>query len=274
MTINLDLIIETDDDSVDMKAGLTSMQGVSDAVRCIAESVLTEKVPERQTSKSSVRTSLKKSFKGSYGHIFTVDLYDEELKKRLNKIGGAAFIELIGHFLDESLYRESRQLSLKAQKVLDGLGETADQIVQQLRVSALENIHEVSTKFDNDIRIRHRISRNEQTEIARFDRNSAKVLQAKQSDEKIDLTVVITRLNIHTGNGRLQIEGENETVPFGFGIGYREVSVKAKKLFSENLDHNNGLEKDKWKYLKIAVSPIKLKDGRVIKYIVKAFYEN
>jgi len=274
MTINLDLVIETNDDSVDMKAGLTSMQGVSDAVRCIAESVLMEKVPERMTSKSNVRTSLKRSFKGSYGHIFTLDLHDAELQKKLNKIGRAAFVELIGYFISESLYRESNTLSLRAQNVLDGLGETANQIVQQLRVSSLENIHDISAKFNHDIKIRHRINREEQTVIAKFDRNSAKVLQAKQSDEKFDLTVVITRLNIHTGNGRLQIEGEYETVAFGFGIGYKEVSVKAKKLFSENLDHNNGLEKDKWRYLKIVVSPIKLKDGRVVKYIVKGFYEN
>ncbi|HEY6436915.1 MAG TPA: hypothetical protein VIY47_10005, partial [Ignavibacteriaceae bacterium] len=273
-TINLDLVIETDNDSVDMKAGLTSMQGVSDAVRCIAESVLTDKVPERKTSKSNVRTSLKKSFKGSYGHIFSLDLYDAELQKKLNEIGSSAFVELIGYFLSESLYRESNPLTFKAQKVLDGLGETADQIVQQLRISALENIHEISTKFNHDIQIRHRVSRDKQTIIANFDCNSAKVLQAKQSDEKLDLTVVITRLNIHTGNGRLQIEGEDETVAFGFGNVYKEVSVKAKKIFSENLDHNNGLEKNKWKYLKISVSPIKLKDGRVVKYIVRGFYEN
>lgn len=274
MTINLDLVIETDDDSVDMKAGLTSMQGVSDVVRCIAESVLTEKVPERKTSKSNVRTSLKRSFKGSYGHIFTLDLHDIELKKKLNKIGQPAFVELIEYFISESLYRESNQLSLNAQRVLDELGETANKIVQQLRVSSLDNIHEISKKFDKNITIRHRTSQDKQTVIAKFDRDSAKALQAKQSDEKFDLTVVITRLNIHTGNGRLQIKGADETVAFGFGIGYKEVSVIAKKLFSENLDHNNGLEKGKWKYLNIVASPIKLKDNRVIKYIVKGYHEN
>lgn len=274
MTINLDLVIETNDDSIDMKSGLTSMQGISDAVRCITESVLTEKVPERKTSKSNVRTSLKKSFKGSYGHIFSVDVHDAELQKKLNKIGRSEFIELIGYFLSESLYRESNPLTFKAQNVLDDLGDTADQIVKQLRVSALENIHEISTKFDHNIQIRYRVSRDKQTVIAKFDRNSAKVLQAKQSDDELDLTVVITRLNIHTGNGRLQIEGEDETVAFGFGTQYREVNVKAKKIFSENLNYNNGLEKDKWKYLKISASQIKLKDDRVVKYIVKRFYEN
>ena len=208
MSINFDIVIATEDNSVDMKAGLSSMQGVSDAVRCIAESVLTEKVPERQTSKSSVRTSLKQSFKGSYGQIFSLEIYDEELERRLKKIGKATFIELVSHFISESLYRESNQLTDKAQKILNGLGDTADQIVTQLRVSALENIHKVSTKFNHDIRIRHRISRGHQNVIASFDRDSAKVLQAKQSDKQIEKAVVITRLNIHTGNGRLQIKGQ------------------------------------------------------------------
>ncbi len=59
MTIYFDLVIETEDDSVDMKAGLVSMQGVSDAVRCVAELILTEKVPERQSSKSKVSITMK-----------------------------------------------------------------------------------------------------------------------------------------------------------------------------------------------------------------------
>lgn len=273
MSINFDIVIATEDHSVDMKAGLSSMQGVSDAVRCIAESILTEKVPERQTSKSNVRTSLKQSFKGSYGHIFSLDIYDAELQKKLNKIGRTTFVELISYFISESLYRDSKQPTDKAQKILNDLGDTANQIVMQLRVSALENIHEVSKKFNHDIRIRHRISPNHQNVIANFDRESAEVLQAKQSNKQIELKVVITRLNIHTGNGRLQIEGENETIAFGFEIGYKEVNVNAKKVLSENLNYNNGLKQDKWKYLRVSASPVELKDGRVVKYIVKGFYE-
>jgi hypothetical protein len=269
MAINLDLVIESEDGSVDMKAGLVSMQGVSDTVRCISESILTEKVPERQTAKSMVRTSLKKSFKGSYGHIFTLDVHDIELQKKLNKIGQSPFVELLSYFISESLYRESNQLSLKAQKVLDQLGENVEKVVQQLRVSSLENVHEISTKFNHDIKIRYRKNRNEQTIIANFDRNSAEVLEAKPSNEKIDLKAVITRLNIHTGNGRLQVEGQYETVAFGFIGEYREVRMNIKKILSENLDYNNGLDSDKWKYLEMNVTSIKMKDGKVVKYIVK-----
>lgn len=272
MSINLDLVIETEDDTVDMKAALDSMQGVSDAVRYAAEGILTEKAPKRLSHKSNVRTSLKKSFKGSYGHIFSLDVIDADLQKRLNAIGRSSFVELLAYLMSESLYAESRELTPKAQRILDKLGETAEDIVKQLRVSSLENIHEISIKFNHAIKIRYRKNREEQTIIARFDRNTAKALQAQESEQEIDLTVIVTRLNIHTGNGRLQIKGAEETVAFGFGIEYKSVKLEAKKIFSANLDKNNGVSRDKWEYLKISAVPITLKDGKVVKYIVKGFY--
>ncbi|KRW82923.1 hypothetical protein [Marinobacter sp. P4B1] len=274
MTINFDLVIETTEDSVDMKAGLESMQGVSDALRCVAESVLTGKTPQRQTHKSKVRTSLKKSFKGSYGQVFSVDIYDDKLNKKLKTIGRPAFAELISYFISESLYIEARPLSARAKKTLDELGEQSESVVNQLRVSALENIHQISLKFNHDIKIRYRKSRNDITTLANFNRNTAKSLEAKTSNETVDLNVIVTRLNIHTGNGRLQVEGQDETVAFGFGITYRDVRLEAKKIFSENLNHNNGLKPSEWQYIKISASPVRLKDGRVVKHIVKGFYEN
>lgn len=272
MTIDLDLVIATKEDSVDMKSGLTSMQGVSDAVRCIAEGVLAEKVPERQTSKSNVRTSLKKSFKGSYGQIFSLDILDEDLKKRLGRIGHAAFVEIVGYFISEALYKEPESISPKAEKIVDDLGDIAEKIVQQLRVSALENIHDVSIKFDHDVLIRHRINRDKQKVIASFDKTSATALHAEIGAREVDLSVVVTRLNIHTGNGRIQIEGENETTPFGFARSYQEIATRFKKIFSHNLDRNNGIDPEKWIYLRISALPVKLKDGRIIKYIINRVY--
>lgn len=269
MTIDFDLVIDTEEDTVDMKAGLDSMQGVSDAIRCIGETLLTNKVPERLTSKSNIRTSLKKSFKGSYGHIFSLDLYDEKSQANLRKFGRSSFVELISYFLNESMYRDTSPLSEKAQNALDRLKENAEKLVDQLRTASLGNIHEISVKFDHDIKIRYRKSRDDQIVIASFDRDSAQVLNAEQSDEVIDLDVVITRLNIHTGNGRLQIEGENETVAFGFGTEYKTLRIRAKKTLSSNLDKNNGVETDNWQYLKLTVSPIKLMNGKVIKYLVR-----
>lgn len=274
MPINLDLVIESEDSLVDMKAGLDSMQGVSDAVRCISETILTEKVPKRQHSKGKVRTSLKRSFKGSYGHIFSLDIYDASVQKKLNSIGTPAFVELIAYFISESLYQESNPLSTRAQKVIEKLAGKAEELVNQLRQSALENIHEISNKFDHDIKVRYRKSRDSQTVIAKFDRDTAKVLLATPSNEKYDIKAIVTRLNIHTGNGRLQLENADETVAFGFDIHYKSVRLEAKKLFSENLNHNNGIAKDDWEYLRLSVSPLKLRDGKIVKYIVKGFYED
>ncbi|WP_240071490.1 hypothetical protein [Cupriavidus taiwanensis] len=254
-----------------MKAGLDTMQGSSDAVRCITEGILTNKIPERQSHKSKVRTTLKQSFRGSYGHVFSVDIYDDRLKKKFDKIGKTTFAELIAYYLNESIYEEYQRLSPKAQAIIDGFGERSENLTGQLRTSALKNLHEVPTKFNYEVKIRFRQSRDNQTILAKFNQDTATVLDAEESNEEVDLTVSITRLNINTGNGRLLVEGENDTVAFGF-IGYRGIKLDAKKVFSENLDYNNGLPSEKWRHLKISATPIKLRDGKIIKYIVKGLY--
>lgn len=273
MTIELDIVIDSNDDPVDMKAGLESMNGASDTVRCISDTILSEKTPKRQTSKSKVRTALKESFKGSYGHIFSLDIYDDELLKRYATIGKPAFIELITYFIRESLYQDSDPLSARAQKVVDRLGKEAEVLVSQLRVSSLKSIHAISTKFNHDIKLQSRQSSTSQTLIAKFDRSTAMALQTVQSSETLEISIVVTRLNIHTGNGRLQIKEANETVAFGFDVHYTAISLRAKKIFSENLNYNNGIPKDQWKYLRLSATSIRLRDGKIVKYIVNGIYE-
>ncbi|MDX9990268.1 hypothetical protein [Thiothrix unzii] len=274
MTINLDIVIETPEHSVDMKSGLDTLQGTSDAIRCISETILTEKTPQRLTHKGKVRTTLKQSFKGSYGHVFSIDIFDGALNRKFNRIGKETFSELISYFLLEALYIETQQLSDKAQKILDKIEDESEQLIAQLRVSALENIHSISTKFEHEVKIRFRRSRESQVVLAKFNKETAEVLQAIESNEKFDLNVCITRLNINTGNGRFLIKDNNETVAFGFGTEYKTIKLEAKKLFSENLNHNNGLQDKDWIFLRVAASPIKLRDGKIIKYIVRGFYRD
>ncbi|WP_426167438.1 hypothetical protein [Pseudoduganella sp. R-34] len=268
MTINFDVVIDTTEDSVDMKSGLDTLQGVSDATRYIAETVLGERVPERQSHKAKVRTTLRQSFKGSYGQKFSIDIYDEKFQKRFTKIGRAVFAELVAYYLNDSIYKEARELTEKAQAVITQLGDKSDELVQQLRVSSLKNIHEVSTKFGHDVKIRYRKSREEQIILAEFDDNTASVLDAEKSDEEMQFVARISRLNTNTGNGRLQIKGENETVAFGFSGEYQSLDFAVKQRFSENLHYNNGKPSEHWRYLDINASPIRLRDGKIIKYII------
>ena len=273
MSINFDVVIDTEEHEVDMKSGLDTLQGISEATRLISETVLTEHVPQRLSHKSNVRTTLKQSFKGSYGHVFSLDLYDEALEKRFKRIGRQTFTELTSYFISEALYQESNELSKKAAKIIDQLGDKSGNLISQLRISSLRNVHEISTKFGHDVKFRYRQNRNTQTEIAKFNKTTVLSLQAHQVKKLIQVEACVTRLNINTGNGRLLLKGSLETVPFGFGIEYREVVITAKKLFSENLNHNNGIPKDEWKYLRIGVQPVKLQDGKLVKYIVRNFYQ-
>ncbi|EZP32200.1 hypothetical protein [Pseudomonas sp. RIT288] len=274
MPLNLDIVIETVDYEVDMKAGLETLQGASEATLSIVETLVTGKVALRHRGVSSVRTILKRTFKGSYGQVFAVEISDEELQREYKKIGNTTFVELMSYFMKESLYLESADLSAKAQKIVDNLGDSAEALIKKLRVSSMENLHKVSTKFDHDVKIRYRKSLNEKVVIASFNKSTVLALQATESDKSTDITASITRLNINTGNGRLLLEGADETVAFGFGIEYKEVRLEAKKKFSENLDHNNGIDSSKWKNLKIIARPIKLRDGKIVKYIVTGFYND
>lgn len=274
MPLNLDIVIETVDYEVDMKAGLETLQGASEATLSIVETLVTGKVALRHRGVSSVRTILKRTFKGSYGQVFAVEISDEELQREYKKIGNTTFVELMSYFMKESLYLESADLSAKAQKIVDSLGDSAEALIKKLRVSSMENLHKVSTKFDHDVKIRYRKSLNEKVVIASFNKSTVLALQATESDKSTDITASITRLNINTGNGRLLLEGADETVAFGFGIEYKEVRLEAKKKFSENLDHNNGIDSSKWKNLKIIARPIKLRDGKIVKYIVTGFYND
>jgi hypothetical protein len=271
MSINFDVVINTAEDSVDMKSGLDTLQGVSDATRYIAETILGERVPERQTAKARVRTTLRQSFRGSYGQKFSIDIYDDKFQVRFNKIGKATFAELVSYYLNDSVYKETRDLSSKAQAIIEQLGDKSDELVQQLRLSSLRNIHEVSTKFGHDVKVRYRKSRDDQVILAEFNDETASVLEAVQTDENIDLVVGITRLNTNTGNGRLQIQGENETVAFGFSGEYQSLDITAKKRFSENLHYNNGRPREHWNYLEITASPIRLHGGKIIKFIIKGY---
>lgn len=273
MSINLDVIIETPDYSVDMKSGLETLQGASDTTRCIAETILTNKVVKRKGNKSKVRTTLRGTFKGSYGQIFSLELYDSELTKRLKKISREVFFELFSYFVKEALYLESKKLSLRAEKVLDELGEEAEELVDVLRLSPLESLHSTSSKFGHKVVINHRKSKYNKTILGCFDKETGESLKAKEENEKYDLVVAITRLNINTGNGRLLVKGENDTVAFGFSSKYKQVKLEAKKFFSKNLDYNNGLESEGYKYLKVSVSPVKLNSGKIVKYLVKSFYD-
>lgn len=268
--MDMDVLISTTDGPVDMKNGLDTMQGVSNAVRTIVDASLSDNVQKKKTSKDKVRTNLKKSFTGSYGHIFSIDVYDEKLKEKFDSLGENVWTEIIAYFLNESVYLDGGKLSTKADEFISNIGDRVEEITNQIRYSCLKDVHQVPIGFGETVTIRSRLKVGQQIPLISFDKETAKVLKPIRSKETIKISAIITRLNIHTGNGRLQLDGASETVAFGFGVKYKEVQSSWKKKFSKNLDINNGRSEDKWEFLDLVVEPVKLKNGRIIKYIIKS----
>lgn len=270
MELNLDLVIATPDHTVDMKSGLTTMQGISDAVRIITETAITNKIPSKNTSRNSVRTRLKENFDGSYGQVFSVQAFDDAAKKQLNIIGKDTLAEIISYYLAEAFYQEFDKPSSLAQAIIDTLGNRSISLIKTLRKQTIvDNIHNVSNNFGYDVKVRYRKSKNKITELQTFNEDTYAKMAAVESNKVIDLVVSITRFNTYTGNGRLQIKGKKDTIAFGFN-GYTTVDLVTKKLFSRNLDDNNGVfEDDEKSYLKLKVSFLQKKDGDIVKYLVR-----
>lgn len=92
--LELDLLIETEENEIDMQYGLETLKGTSDVVSIISEAVLVGAIKKtgRRTHKSNeVRTKLKQSFSGSFGQRFSLEIEDKKLIRKLNKMGDEVF---------------------------------------------------------------------------------------------------------------------------------------------------------------------------------------
>ncbi|WP_345868337.1 hypothetical protein [Shewanella algae] len=116
MGIEFDVVMDSKDYSIEMNAGLETLLGASETTRRIVETVLTERVPEKLTNSNKVQSRLKKTFQGSFGQRFSLEIEDEKVKRKMRSIGKEVIIELIQHFVNEGLYRQPITLSAKAKK--------------------------------------------------------------------------------------------------------------------------------------------------------------
>lgn len=266
--MEFEVVIETQQYEVDMKSGLDTLTGVSDAARCITQTVLERKVPIRKTAQAPVRTMMKRTFQGSYGLKFSIDVFDEILKAKLRAIGQSVFTEILSYYLNDSIYIEVTKLSEKAQETIRSLGDISQELTDRLRITAVTNIHAITKNFGYDVRVQQR-QRDGIKLLVEFNEESASTLDLERSSEEIEILAAITRFNTKTGNGRLQIKGANETVAFGFSTDYEIVSLVGKKKFSINLNDNNGLRPENHIHIRIKVSPVRLHSKKIIKYIVE-----
>ncbi len=276
MNIHFDLVIHSPGYTVDMKSSLQTMQGMSDAIRTVAETIANEVIPERKNFHDDTRTELEDSFEGSYGQNFRLVTCSENAKQKFNELGEPVVVEIIKYYLSEALFQDYPKLSPSASRFIDKLGTSSESLIQKLRNGTLQRVHTVPNTLHYDVSLHHKTYVKEEIKevelLQTFDKETYAVLVPKKSKKIINISIAITRFNIFTGNGRCKVKGDNtdKTIAFGF-ISYKALKPKVKKIFSQNLDSNNGLDDEEvMHYINVSARELIKRDGEVVKYIIES----
>ncbi|WP_419876775.1 hypothetical protein [Acinetobacter indicus] len=259
-----------------MKSSLQTMQGMSDAIRTVAETIANEVIPERKNFHDDTRTELEDSFEGSYGQNFRLVTCSENAKQKFNELGEPVVVEIIKYYLSEALFQDYPKLSPSASKFIDKLGTSSESLIQKLRNGTLQRVHTVPNTLHYDVSLHHKTYVKEEIKevklLQTFDKETYAVLVPKKSKKIINISIAITRFNIFTGNGRCKVKGDNtdKIIAFGF-ISYKALKPKVKKIFSQNLDSNNGLDDEEvMHYINVSARELIKRDGEVVKYIIES----
>lgn len=273
LKIDLDVVIDSPGNDIDMQYGLETLKGTSDVIGIVAESILRERVPDRRTHKSDVRTKLKQSFVGSYGQRFSIEVNDEKLKRRLKKIGNDTFLEVLIYFVMEALYLDVDNLSEEAAEIVEQLSNISDKLVNRLKEPLIE-MHKIPNYFNYDVKIRQRKrGLPEPKQLLLLDKGTAiNITESVISDTDEDIEVVVVRFHSITGNGRFYIKDLEKIESFGFYTKMKTVKNKIRKSISSNLHNNNTVRPEDGDFIKVRVRKVSLPGGKLIKYLIVGVY--
>ena len=155
MNINLEAVIKSGDNDVDMDDALQTLSGTASVSCLIAEAILRGRVKERRTHADAVRANIKQSFKSSYGQRFELVFTDKALVARLNKIGKSVFTEAMGYYIREALYLDQIPLSKKAEELIESLSEIEYELTERL-MNPLKEMHKVILESNFNVELNYR----------------------------------------------------------------------------------------------------------------------
>lgn len=266
MKVSYDVVIKSGDQDVDMEYGVDTLGGTSEVTCILAEAILRKKIIKRRTHVNPARAVLKQSFKSSYGQNFDLVVSEPELVAELKKMGRSVFSEVMGYFISESLYLETKEVSPKAATFISDLSEIEDELIERIR-NPLLRMHRINLQRNFDVELNYKKPAGKEIVIKLDTRTATNLTQSKVLPKKIEITALITRFNSRTGNGRLVLEGEDDTIAFGFYMPLKSIQAAQKRKISLNLHHNNTKEDD-YSYLKIIASKVVILSGETVKYLI------
>lgn len=257
------------DSAVDMKPGIESIDGSSDVSRILAEYILRNRVPGRLNEKSPVLTELEKGLRGSYMQDFKLIIKDPELKQRALELGNEVFFELFKSLLHEALHLDTAELSTEANRQAQTLdGELRPKLIRRLRGS-LKRMHKTQSAYNFNVDFQRRKPDTTDSLIL-LDQRSLDNLTSTTVTERVEEGIAtVNRFNSFTGNGRLLLIGEQDTVSFGLSSEPSLMTLAKRRIVSENLHENNGVQAENRSFLSIRFKRLVLPTGDTVKLLIQ-----
>ncbi|MDM3390903.1 hypothetical protein OGV29_19205 [Citrobacter sp. Cb013] len=266
MSVNYDVVIKSGNDAVEMNAALETLSGARDVACLLAEAILRKKVVYKITASSPATAVLHQSFKSSYGQNFELVINDKKLNARLTEMTNSVFVEVMSFYISEALYIQNPPLSSKAVEYIKELEDIEDDIVGRIR-NPLKQMHKINYRNRYDIEFNYKGAERKRKIVTLNTNTGDNLVYTETKRESIEIIAVVTRFNSRTGNGRIVLQGENDTVAFGFYMPFGAVPGNQKKLMSHNLYTNTGRRED-YVFLRMIVSRVVIKNGDTVKYLV------
>ncbi|WP_449568537.1 hypothetical protein [Lelliottia nimipressuralis] len=268
MSVNYDVVIKSGDSAVEMSAALETLAGARDVACLLAEAILRKKVVHRITTSSPATAVLHQSFQSSYGQNFELVINDAKLNARLVEMTNPVFVEIMSFYISEALYIQNPPLSARAELYLGELEHLESDIVDRIR-NPLKQMHKINYRNHWDIEFNYK-SDHRKRKIVNLDTQTGNnLVYTETKRDSIEIIAVVTRFNSRTGNGRLVLQGEDDTTAFGFYMPFGAVSGPQKRMMSLNLYNNTG-KRDGFIYLRMIVNRVVIKSGETVKYLVRS----
>ncbi|CAI8968403.1 hypothetical protein [Pseudomonas soli] len=262
MKIPMDLVIGEGDpnfDELDFYVGAKALEGASEAIPLIVNTILTRKLTKQIPSIEGLHANFKQSFKSSYGQRFEIEITGSEEINVARWLGTDGLIEIMQYLIGEAIGQPYQVQNKIAQSWVNSYIEDEFDLINKIN-GALQRMHKPVEAQGYNVRLRRR-----RKPIAILNQNTLDYISYEHKEtHNTEIRAVITRFNKLTGTGRLILAETDPSISFSPGISWQRFPLTQRRKFSKNLDLNNGSDD---------FTPIKLSVRRVIGHegVIKHF---
>ncbi|WP_162876967.1 hypothetical protein [Pseudomonas viridiflava] len=223
--------------SLDFYYGAKALEGTSEVVALVAHTILNRTLAKQVPSIEGIRANFKKSFVSSFGQRFELSITGAEQVRVLEWLGEDGFFELMKHYIGQAIGVDH--------PITKPVAVSWDRTYVEDEVDLIRRIREPLLRMHKPIENQgYRIVLNKRrSPISVLNNETLQYIsQEETEDRRVEIAAVITRFNKLTGTGRLILSEVESSVSFAPAMTWKMFPTSQKKIFSQNLHRNNGVE--------------------------------